>query len=524
MTIAVIVACKDSFYIIADTLASDQVKEYWTNNTRKVFFSEVHKIGMCIAGQGALTHKNETKPAVIVSSVVRDFFKYIDDEYDIIDINYIGRLLIKFVDDYFQDYNNYFEFQNPGNKHDNDISYFYGGFKDNLDESVSTIIHSHHKGKDDVYEYTDLDSKPCFFANTDEFGGQINDYLKENPDYTAKILLNHPRHVANLIIGSIIPRASINLNIQQPYSVGNFCHYIRILSNEDQMKNCFFEWSATLQENFKDKFEVIDIKPSFPSLKDFAYAQHRTIRDEIQDKTLKKYNCTGQEVTLTEEHIESKSDSLLIHSVHSSQAAESKEEKDSGSDNALKESSDNSGGDSKPTATEASSCGDQKIESLSIIANEESDKSNSVIETKTENDPEYNELLNHLLSWIYQLPQWLQDQILQSTPVKALIESIEQAAAIHDKKFVVDLFVDIESSEPVSDSSNSVENNMQEGVMLLEKPSEGSIDMSMIYKESTVTGWILPTLAIIGSGNIFGDSAFGGLPMNFNGLNGIEGF
>ncbi len=149
----------------------------------------------------------------------------------------------------------------------------------------------------------------------------------------------------------------------------------------------------------------------------------------------------------------------------------------------------------------------------------------TILNTKYEDiksSPSSNAALDQLLNWIYELPQWLQDQILQSTPVKALIESIEQAAAIYDKKSVVDLFVSMRSPA-VSDSPNAVENNIHEVVKLLDMPSEGFIDMSMIYKESTISGWILPTVAIIGSGG-FGDSAFNGLPMNFDGMNGIEGF
>lgn len=166
--------------------------------------------------------------------------------------------------------------------------------------------------------------------------------------------------------------------------------------------------------------------------------------------------------------------------------------------------------------------GDKKIEaSLSTADNEERAQSNNIVSTKTEDNSKPNTLLNHLLSWIYELPEWLQEQLLNSAPVKALIESAEQWDAIYDKKSVGELFAKLLSVDPVSNSVDATKDNINAKATISESTTE-SIDTSMILNEPTITGWILPTVAI-GSDNLFGDAGFNGL-VNFNGLDGLNVF
>jgi hypothetical protein len=158
----------------------------------------------------------------------------------------------------------------------------------------------------------------------------------------------------------------------------------------------------------------------------------------------------------------------------------------------------------------------QNDASLSIENDITEEENSNSSEIKADYDSKPNLVLEFILSWINELPQWLQDKILDSSPIKSLVESIEQTSAMYDKKSVSDIFTISQSFEASDSLQNEVEDNRQEKVKLCDLPSEGAIDMTMIWKEPTVNGWILPMVGIE-SGNMFEDDAA------FNGLNNFYG-
>jgi|GEM_PF-3517009 len=127
-----------------------------------------------------------------------------------------------------------------------------------------------------------------------------------------------------------------------------------------------------------------------------------------------------------------------------------------------------------------------------------------------------NPQLTKLYAWIYELPEWLQNQVLNSTPIKGLIESAEQMAAIYDIKSIQDIVTKMLSPEAQS-PVDGAEYDLYEKAQISDMRPIEPIDMSMLYKDATVTGWILPTVGME-SGNMFvGDAAFNGLG-HFHGI------
>ena len=173
MTIAVIVACKNSFYIVTDTLMSDPSSKMFTLDNQKVFWSEKHKIGLCIAGQANLITKASDRDSVNVSHVVRDFFAHIDN-LNTIQLETLGIALENFVDRNYANYHNYFRFQTPGTGHDKDVSYFYGGFQNphaaDHDGSI-VVIYNYYSRTIDYYFMHQLYSNfSCaFFYETSDW-------------------------------------------------------------------------------------------------------------------------------------------------------------------------------------------------------------------------------------------------------------------------------------------------------------------------------------------------------------------
>jgi hypothetical protein len=116
--------------------------------------------------------------------------------------------------------------------------------------------------------------------------------------------------------------------------------------------------------------------------------------------------------------------------------------------------------------------------------------------------------LGNLYSWISELSEWMQNQLLNSTPIKNLIKSTKQIAAIYDIKSIAqDFATKALSSMSENHSIDATEYDSYEKaqVSYLQSTTE-AIDMSMILKE-------IPAIpGAIESGNIFsGDIAFNGL-------------
>lgn len=228
MTIAVIVACKNSFYIVTDTLMSDPSSKMFTLDNQKVFWSEKHKIGLCIAGQANLISKALDRDSINVSHVVRDFFAHIDN-LDTIQLETLGIALENFVDRNYANYHNYFRFQTPGTGHDKDVSYFYGGFQNphaaDHDGSI-VVIYSHHKG---LETHGNCDSVVPYFSNYQReveyyinFGLSFAPIDKPRDEYLKALLDQYKDYV----LKHYIPQACIFVNTEHPYSIGKNLHCI----------------------------------------------------------------------------------------------------------------------------------------------------------------------------------------------------------------------------------------------------------------------------------------------------------
>lgn len=98
--------------------------------------------------------------------------------------------------------------------------------------------------------------------------------------------------------------------------------------------------------------------------------------------------------------------------------------------------------------------------------------------------------LDQLLSWLQNLPEWLQQNLRNSTPVKALIESIKDISELYSHSLKIELFTQSDFSKA---ADNSTDSDIYEKVKISYKDSLDAIDMDMIFKDQLVTGLILPT-------------------------------
>ena len=129
-----------------------------------------------------------------------------------------------------------------------------------------------------------------------------------------------------------------------------------------------------------------------------------------------------------------------------------------------------------------------------------------------ETHPSLSELtLKDFYSWIYELPEWMQNQLLSSTLIKTLIESAKQISAIYDIESIVQDFTNKTLAPELSEDSVAVsEHDIYEKVQISDLRSIDSIDMSMIWKEPTVSGWILPMIGMESGNMLGGGAAFNG--------------
>jgi hypothetical protein len=135
-------------------------------------------------------------------------------------------------------------------------------------------------------------------------------------------------------------------------------------------------------------------------------------------------------------------------------------------------------------------------------------------------------LLSYYLSWLNDLPQWLKEQMLNSTPIKILIESTKRDSAIFLPKLVSEDFHDkvllVEQNAP---QYNYTENASEENAQVDTGVDHSSmIDMSMILPVgiAAVSYFILPTA--ISSGPLSGKDIFFAGEACLKLLHGIEIF
>lgn len=304
MTIAVIVACKDSFYIVVDTLT--QITQVDSNsihtlNNQKVFFSGKHKIGLCVAGQANLIDKNASLPSIYVSHVVREFFNHLDT-IEIVEISNLESLLIEYVDGHYPRYHNYFKFQNPGYNNDKDVSYFYAGFTSDYREGSNVIIYSHHEGllTDAFYK----DPVPYFSNYQIGMNSYINFGLEGAPaDRTTgenliELLDKHKKYV----ITKFIPQTCFWVNNDRPYTIGEDLHCK--VFKQDGTLDLYFKHNGIYGSDINNVVAI-------PNEQSLIYNTYRTVADTIDNKEQAYYN--GKQYSLVEEkHIQTQNSNSFL--------------------------------------------------------------------------------------------------------------------------------------------------------------------------------------------------------------------
>jgi len=156
----------------------------------------------------------------------------------------------------------------------------------------------------------------------------------------------------------------------------------------------------------------------------------------------------------------------------------------------------------------------ERAASLTINPEEtNTNKDKEAITVESTSSSQTQVILDQLLAWIYELPEWLQTQTLNSLPIKALIESVNQAAAIYNMNSLQDFITQATPSEPASNSAEVTEEDMWQKAQVYDPYTTDAIDMTMIWKEPAVSGWIMPMIGME-SGTMFFDNAhaFNDLP------------
>ncbi len=174
MTLAVIVACEDSFYMITDTRTLDVDDWSFTDNTKKIFYSKRHMLGLCIAGEAMLPASSDptnSQKTLSVSYVLEEFFKEIEkkDEDSV-------RSKISAIENFSILIQEYIK-EKHGEEYvvpfQHNVSFFLGCFVNN--ETVIASYHGESGQKTwDTFNYaTDFNSKLCAFSN---YQSLIKDY------------------------------------------------------------------------------------------------------------------------------------------------------------------------------------------------------------------------------------------------------------------------------------------------------------------------------------------------------------
>ncbi len=163
--------------------------------------------------------------------------------------------------------------------------------------------------------------------------------------------------------------------------------------------------------------------------------------------------------------------------------------------------------------TQATQQGSSSLNTLSD-EQEKAEKQIVIVETKVEDNVDLNTWLETMFAGWGDMPQWMQDNIINSSPVQAILQSITEKEAIYNPKSIADKFAEIFVIEKRDDESESTQDNSNEKATCAKVPLE-LVDASFMdnaYKVGTV---IVPILAgclfpAIASG-AFGKMPFGSL-------------
>ncbi len=156
------------------------------------------------------------------------------------------------------------------------------------------------------------------------------------------------------------------------------------------------------------------------------------------------------------------------------------------------EASDNTDNQQSALQHESHSKTERGIMPETIYTSNE-DKSKEQKNIKNTNDSEndiFNIVLNQFLSWLQNLPEWLQNYIQDTSPIKTLTEHNEHISTIYSHKLCTKLYTKNDIS---GQKNNTIESSIHEKITISYQDTIDAIDMSLVSKEPLVTGWILPT-------------------------------
>lgn len=177
MTLILVAASKDTFYMVADTRTCNIASGSATDHTKKVFYSRKHKIGVCISGDADLSdpqNPHDPSKSICVNYLMEEFFKAIDEKEESVvqseliehGIQYLHQLICRFIRTKFSaDYAAVF---------DTKVSILLAAFI-----NAETVIAS-YDGPDDQPKHwaefhfdSEYSTKLCAFSN---YQKQLSDY------------------------------------------------------------------------------------------------------------------------------------------------------------------------------------------------------------------------------------------------------------------------------------------------------------------------------------------------------------
>jgi hypothetical protein len=262
------------------------------------------------------------------------------------------------------------------------------------------------------------------------------------------------------------------------------------------------------QEVFDSKGKILNFRTD----EDWEYS--RSLRNDVAEvsrKCVREFLLEWQEtgkIMTSSELAASHQTAALLDTDESDHYSDDFESEDDTSNE--ERSSDDKSVINQKSASAASVNDDLEFES-------ENNQNTNIAEIATADNSQPNTLIDNLLTWIYELPEWLHSQFLNSAPIKALIESLEQANAIRDAQSITqDFATKALSIETNFDSNDIPEHSLYDNARISDAVSKDAIDMTMILKEPSVSGYILPQI----------DIELGAFASNhdFNGLPGFHGY
>jgi len=231
--------------------------------------------------------------------------------------------------------------------------------------------------------------------------------------------------------------------------------------------------------------------------RDVSNLTKKCIRKFLQELRKTGFVMTSDELT---DHTASLVASLTeTETSYSDDEFEEYVEEDSGgstqptNDSESKEASTSTSGDSSKSS-QRSITPDVEFDSEKPEQNNDNDKTATEDRSSSKYDNNYFLILEKFFAWIYELPEWLQKQILNSAPIKAMIEAAEQMTAIYDHKLIEIEFANkkLEADFTFNDSDVLLTHNMYGKIEIHNTSLSNPFDLDMILEKNGVKYDILP--------------------------------